>query len=148
MGDDPDWERIAREHIGRELEHEGRELHERIWKVACGVRPDGVLSPEEITNFRAQLIVVRDIVEDDVAPLVDGVTPWGGPTYIHNDGYAADYLGLTMAQVNELNNGATVELTASEVRDVANGETVCYETAAGQTVRVRQTSAGEVDRGP
>ena len=148
MAEDTDWEQIARTHIGRDLEREGRELHGHIGKVSYGFRSDCVLTDEEITNFRAQLLVVRDIVEDDIVPYVDGVEQHGGPSLIPNIGAACNFLGITVDQLNEVDNGATVEITASEVRDVANGETVCYETSAGQTVRVRQTSAGEVNRGP
>ena len=148
MSDDPDWERIAREHIGRELEHEGHELYKRVGKVAYTVRPGGVLSREEIVNFRAQLLVVRDIVEDDVAPLVDGVTPWGDPSYIKSDGYAADYLDLTMAQVNEVNVGATADVTASDRRELAETGRVDVETESGITVMLRAAQAADVEPGP
>jgi hypothetical protein len=144
---EPEWERIARSQLEQTAKRAGGDVEQaiRLLGVNIGRRTaDG----DDLRNAREAIEAAIYTLEDDMAAAVEDVESSRGVWYIRNRGVAADYLGVTMDQVNEAECGATVELGTEEIRALCNGSGVQVETPGGIDVELLPAQPGEVNPGP
>lgn len=134
--DPTDWESVARRTLATKLEGRARHASGAAWKVATAFQNDS-LSDEEVLECRAAIEGLIHCLEDDVLQHSPAFDAYGGSIpIVRNMGDAADYLDLSMDAVNEVENGAAVELGTDEIREVCNGHSVHVETAAGVEIEL------------
>lgn len=145
---DVDWEAIGRERLELTATQTADDIETAIRLLGCEIGR-GTADASDVAEARKAIEGAIYVVEDTLVPGVPDAETGGGDTrYIRNDGSAADYLRLTMDQVNEANLGATVELGTEEIRAICSGSGVQVETAAGIEIELLPAEPGETNTGP
>jgi hypothetical protein len=147
--DAADWEAVARKELGSKVERRADEASAAAWKVAAAFENDA-LTYEEVNRYRHAMEALIYCVEDDVLGRTDEFDAFGGGIpFVGNTGDAADYLGITVDAVNEIDNGATLELDNLDADELRAGNSVVATTPAGIEVRVAPPAGhGETNPGP
>lgn len=70
------WEEIAQRLLEREAEEHLFELEDALGDVTRGLREDGDVDVEDLTELRMAVQDFEDYIEEDLAPVVDGAEPW------------------------------------------------------------------------
>lgn len=131
MPDDVDWEAVARSQLASEANDRSRDLKAAAWKLGEAFKNDSV-SDEEVRAYRQAIERLATLIEEEIVARSPGVEAYdSGFPYLVDTGDAADLLDLTVAQVNEVNHGATAMITPGDAQAVANGEHLTVTTDAG-----------------
>ncbi|MCG1004884.1 MULTISPECIES: hypothetical protein [Halobacterium] len=146
--DGTNWERVARRQLERRAEGRARDLKLATNQLASAFS-DGDATPDDFSRFRSEVNGLLDVVENDMAALTDGVEPFGDAApYFRDTQMAADYLDVELDAINEAENGATVEIGETAIRELVEGHSVRVETPAGIEVELQPTTTGETNTGP
>lgn len=143
------WEAVARKELGSKVERRADEASAAAWKVAAAFE-NNALTDEEVRRYRHAIEALIYCVEDDVLGRSTEFDAFGGSIpFVGSTGDAADYLGITVDQVNEIDNGATLELDNLDADELRAGNSVVATTPAGIEVRLAPPAGhGETITGP
>lgn len=146
-GNGPDWEAVARKQLMRDGDQVARDLQAAIGQAAHAFG-EGNCTAQEIQDARDCLNRGLFYVEDDLAPLVDGVDKHGRGDYAVNMGSAADMLDISLAQADEARDGALLEIGEAVIRELTRGNNVQVRTSGGIDVELQPQSFGDTETGP
>lgn len=145
--DGVDWEGIGRTQLERSATRTADDVETSIRLLGQKIGA-GIADTSNLVEARQAIEAAINVVEDDLAPAVPGDTGRGPTRYIHTDGAATEYLGLTTGQANEARAGATVQVGTDDLRRLCNGQSVHVETAAGIEIEVQPKTLGDSEAGP
>ncbi|WP_132060043.1 hypothetical protein [Halorussus amylolyticus] len=100
LEDNDEWERLARKIVWLYILDQLDDLEAATRRIAVTLRDGGTVTATDIEAFRNAHTALQTVVEEDVLFLVDDIEPYQGA--LHHVPYEvfADYLDISLTQVN------------------------------------------------